>query len=451
MTVASNLHVLAQTSAERLLNCLAIGIVIALFAWLLLRLIGKRSSGTRFVFWFCALLTIAFSPFVQVGPAGGGQLVHRPVLTMPTAWALYMFAAWAGIALFGLLRVAAGLWHLRRLRRSCTTVAMAALDPVVRRTLREFRSSRPVELCTSDNLSVPTAIGFVKPAVVVPAWTLRDFSADELNTVVLHELAHLQRWDDWTNLTQKLLRALFFFHPAVWWLENRLALEREIACDDMVLAQIANPRAYAACLVSLAEKNLLRRGMALAQAAVGRMRQTSLRILRILDPRASHAVPVWRPAPWLVGAFSIACLISAAQAPKLVAFGNPSPEVIARSNATPALATSQSALLPSPQVVPVSYRESSAATRTTHAKRPAKATRIRQRKSVPAQTAPSVVRTGAPGMPHAPAVQQAVFVVMETQQFGDAGTVMWRVCVWRLTTGPEGTSRVVQEIVAKSI
>jgi Zn-dependent protease with chaperone function len=447
--IATDLHVLAQTSAERLLNSLAVGIVIALFAWLLLRVIGKRSSGTRFVVWFCALLTIAISPFVQVG-TGDSQLVHGSVVTMPRVWALYLFAAWAGIALFGLLHVGAGLWHLRRLRRSCRTVEPIELDPVVRQTLAEFRSSRPVELCTSDELSVPTAIGFVKPTVVVPAWTLRDLSADELNTVVLHELAHLGRWDDWTNLAQKVLRALFFFHPAVWWLESRLALEREIACDDMVVAQTANPRAYAACLVSIAERNLLRRGIALAQAAVGRMRQTSLRILRILDPRASHAVPVWRPAPWVVGAFSVACLISAAHAPKLVSFANGSPEVVTQSNAFASPTASQSTFAPSAQMIQASYKEPSTATTVTHAKRSAKATAMRRHKPVRTRTVPLIVRTSAPDSTQAPAVQQTVFVVMESQQFGDAGPVMWRVCVWRLMTGPQGT-RVVQEIVAKSI
>jgi beta-lactamase regulating signal transducer with metallopeptidase domain len=451
MMSATNLHVLAQTSAERLLNSLAVGIVIALLAWLLLRLIGKRGSGTRFVVWFCALLTIAVSPFVHVGSAVSSQFVHRSVLTIPSAWASYLFAAWAGIACFGLLRVAAGLWHLRRLRRSFTTLELPELDPAVRQILAQFRSSRPVELCSSDELSVPTAIGFANPAVVVPAWALRELSADELNTAVLHELAHLQRWDDWTNLAQKVLRALFFFHPAVWWLESRLALDREIACDDMVLAQTANPRAYAACLVSLAEKNLLRRGIALAQAAVGRMRQTSLRILRILDARASHAVPVWRPAPWLVGVFSVACLISAAHAPKLVSFGNTSAEIVAKADAPAAVTALQSAIVPSPRVIPASYKEPSAGTSMAHTKRPARAPAIRQRKPARAQTAPLVIRTSAPATTPVPTVQQTVFVVMESQQFGYAGPMMWRVCVWRLTTGPQGTTRVVQEIVAKSI
>src|SRR6266545_211248 len=210
MMAAFNLHALAQISAERLLNSLAEGLAIALSAGILLRLIGRRNSGTRFAVWFCALLAIAVSPFIEMGSAGGA-LLHpsSAAITMPRGWASYLFSAWAVIALLGLFRVAAGLWHLRTIRSSCNILGQEELDPLLRHTLAEFRSTRRVEVCASEELRVPTAIGFVKPAVVLPEWALRELSAAELNTVLLHELAHLRRWDDWTNLAQKLLRALF--------------------------------------------------------------------------------------------------------------------------------------------------------------------------------------------------------------------------------------------------
>src|SRR5215469_825838 len=318
------LHTIAQISAERMLNCLAQGILIALFAWIVLRVVGRRNSGTRFAVWFCALVAIAASPFLRISLTGSSNsAASSAALTMPVNSALYLFAAWAAFAVVGLARVAVGLWHLWKIRRSCRVVDLSTLDPMLQSTLADFRSLRRVEICTCDELRVPTAIGFVKPAVVFPKWALSELSAEELNTILLHELAHLRRWDDWTNLAQKVLRALFFFHPAVWWVERRLSLEREMACDDIVLAQTSNPRAYAQCLVSLAEKNLLlRRGMALAQAAVGRMQQTTQRVLQILDAHRPSGVRVWKPAPWVVGAFSVVCFVASNHAPKLVAFGN---------------------------------------------------------------------------------------------------------------------------------
>jgi beta-lactamase regulating signal transducer with metallopeptidase domain len=457
MMSALNLHAIAQMSAERMLNCLVEGIAIALFAWVLLRLAGRRNSGTRFAVWFCALLAIAVSPLVEISRGGTVGLVPRAnaAITMPRSWALYLFGAWTMIAAVGLIRVAAGLWHLRMIRRECTSVDSRALDPMLQQTLKQFSARRVVEIATSDKLRVPTAIGFLKPAVVLPSWAMRELSAPELNTVLLHELAHLRRWDDWTNLAQKVLRALFFFHPAVWWVESRLELEREMACDDIVLAETANPRAYAECLVSLAEKNFLRRGVALAQAAVGRMRQTSLRILQILDARRPRAVRVWKPAPWVVGAFSVACLVSSARAPKLVAFGEPT-ALPAQQSASIEMAHSEMPL-PSPaHIVPASFVERNSSPIATR-----RATQPKARTAVPqaarlvhhqqAASAPKLVRTSAPASPETVVPQQAVFVFMQGERYGDSGPVLWHIAIWRFTVLPHGAPQAPPEISSKSI
>lgn len=457
MMTALNLHAIAQMSAERMLNCLGEGIAIALFAWVLLRLARRRNSGTRFAVWFCALLAIAVSPLVEISRGGTAGLVPTAsaAITMPRSWALYLFGAWAVIAAVGLVRVATGLWHLRTIRRECTAIDLESLDSMLRHTLEQFPTGRKVEIATSGELRVPTAIGFLKPAVVLPSWAMRELSAAELNTVLLHELAHLRRWDDWTNLAQKVLRALFFFHPAVWWVESRLELEREMACDDMVLAETANPRAYAECLVSLAEKNFLRRGVALAQAAVGRMRQTSLRILRILDAGRPSAVRVWKPAPWVVGVFSVACLVSSARAPKLVAFGEP-PARSAQQSASIGMAHSEMPLASPAHIVPASFAERNSSPIAIR-----RATKPKARTAVPRaiqllhrQQAPSaakLVRASAPVSPETAVPQQAVFVFMQSEQYGDSGPVLWHIAIWRFTVLPQGAPQIPTEISSKSI
>ena len=457
MMTALKLQAIAQVSAERMLNCLAAGIVIALFAWVLLRLAGRRNSGTRFAVWFCALLAIAVSPLLEISrsaSAGPGSPANAAI-TMPRSWALYLFSAWATIAALGLIRVAAGLWHLWTIRCECATIDPEHLDPMLQHTLEQFRAGREVELATSNKLHVPTAVGLLKPAVVLPSWVMRELSAAELNTVLLHELAHLRRWDDWTILAQKVLRALFFFHPAVWWVESRLALEREMACDDIVLAETANPRAYAECLVSLAEKNFLRRGVALAQAAVGRMRQTSLRILQILDARRPRAVGVWKPAPWVVGAFSVACLVSSARAPKLVAFGEPNP-LRAQQSASIGMAHSEMPLALPAQIVPASFLERNSSPVATR-----RVTKPKSRTAVPqaarlahhqqAPSAPKLVRTSAPASPGTVVPQQAIFVFMQGERYGDSGPVLWHIAIWRFTVLPQGAPQASPEISSKSI
>jgi beta-lactamase regulating signal transducer with metallopeptidase domain len=444
---------------ERMLNGLIEGLAIAVFAWVLLRLIGRRNSGTRFAVWFCALVGIVVAPFVE---RSASIAMHSAgaAFTLPESWSFYLFGAWAAISFLGLIRVGAGLWHLRNVRKSCT--ALQSVDPVLRQTVKDFSGSRCAELCVSEILRVPTAIGFFKPAVVIPAWALHELSSAELHAVVLHELAHLRRWDDWTNLAQKILRALFFFHPAVWWVESRLSLEREMACDDLVLEQTANPRAYAECLVSLAEKNLLQRGLALAQAAVGRLRQTSLRILQILDVRRPKAVGVWQPAPWVVAGFSVVCLASAAHTPKLVAFGNGGVPVSAASS------LKDDSFSYAPPIIPASYVPSTngfttrakasmqepgarvsakpkAAVYKTKTQGSARIQRSRQNESVkpqisePPQRAVQMVRTAAVNAPPVVLMQEAVFVIVQDQPVSGAIPVMWHVSVWRFTVLPPAT------------
>jgi len=471
MTAAFNLSSLAQLSAERILNSTAEGIVIALLAWLLLRAMGPRNSGTRFAVWFVALLGIAALPLFGNWAATGGELAKRSEITLPASWALYIFAAWALVAAMGSLRVGIGFWHLHRLRKSCVPVDVAALDPLLQKTLAEFDSSRTVTLCVSDDLRVPTAIGFTKPLVAVPSWAMHELSTLELNAILLHELAHLRRRDDWTNLIQKMVGALLFFHPAVWWIEKKLVLEREMACDDLVLAetQTTSPRAYAECLVSLAEKSILRRGIALAQAAVDRLRNVSLRVTQILDVNRSRATRVWGPAPVLVGGVSLVCLIALSHAPtRLVSFESGAASLSA-TNAVAAddLAASQMSQMGA-RVVPAGLQVRSEGVRPAPSNSIAAVRKSAVKSSfraknkpdfIPARTvqrratAPMLVRTSMAGEGVAP---QPLFLVMQTEvvqtrQYDATGAVVWDLCVWRVTVIGPVQNKMEAGIAAKSI
>jgi len=231
-------------------------------------------------------------------------------------------------------KVGRAVWHLHKLRESSIPVEVASLEPSVRETLRRKQTWRNIALCTSEHVRVPTAIGLVKPAIVMPRWVMQELSPAELNQIVLHELAHLRRWDDWTNLAQQVVKALFFFHPAVWWIERKVTLEREMACDDAVLEETASPRAYAECLTHLAERSFLQRSIALAQAAVGRLSQTSQRVAQILDVnRPKGAVRIWKPVASLIVGVGVLGSVWALKTPQLIAFqdSEPSREELATS------------------------------------------------------------------------------------------------------------------------
>jgi BlaR1 peptidase M56 len=462
------LQPLAQLSAERILNCTAEGMVIALLAWVLLRAIGPRNSGTRFAVWFAALLGIAALPLVGSVGSQGSSLTKHSEITLPASWALYIFAAWAVVAALGLLRVGVGFWHLHRLRKNCMPVDTTTLDPLLQKTLAEFDPSREVTLCVSDELCVPTAIGFSKPLVVIPSWSLRELSALELNAILLHELAHLRRRDDWTNLAQKILGALLFFHPAVWWIEKKLALEREMACDDLVLAETksTNPRAYAECLVSLAEKSFLRRGIALAQAAVDRLRNVSLRVTRILDMNRPRTTGIWSPAPVLVGGGTLVCLLALSQTPtRLVSFENGATTL----SATNALAADDLEASPMSQMgaraIPARLqvrdeREKRSLAPAVKSEMKGSVMPAGKTEIVPASATQRRVRAATlvrASLTTDAASPQTLFVVtrtefVQTPRYDASGAVVWELSVWQVTViGPVQRTTTAAGIAAKLI
>jgi beta-lactamase regulating signal transducer with metallopeptidase domain len=322
----SSLHAIAELLSLRLLDSLVEGTLVCLLMSLLFRLTPRQNAATRFRLWFSVLIAIAVLPWVDGAFAHAGLSVsatHHAAVTLPHSWALYLLAVWSAMVIWFVMGLVRAMWHLSALRRDRVPVDAAELDPTLLATLQRCGGSRRIALCTSSQVRVPTAVGLFKPTILIPGWVIRELSSAELNQVLLHELAHFRRWDDWTNLAQQIVKAVFFFHPAVWWIDKRIAAEREIACDDAVLAETRSPRAYAECLAHLAEKSFVNRSIALVQAALGKVRQTSARIAEILDVnRPSPTSRPWISALSLVVILSLACCLFYSRTPRLVAFGN---------------------------------------------------------------------------------------------------------------------------------
>ncbi len=276
---------------------------------------------------------------------------------------------------------------------------------------------------------------------------MSELSVDELNQILLHELAHLRRWDDWTNLAQQLVKALFFFHPAVWWIERKVSLEREMACDDAVVAETASPRAYAECLTHLAEKTIIRRSLALAQAALGRIRQTSLRVAQILDVnRAAGSSRTWKPAVSFVAAFAVVCVLGISRAPRLIAFSDNPPRRAAASviaSVSPearGAQVSRVAFHAQPvRIVPASLQvhpvRPDVGTDRRHVSPLSSATKLTTRKVSHSNVHLARGTTAAPAAPAVTPVAftQTFFVVIESSENGASDQPMYQIQFWRMT------------------
>jgi hypothetical protein len=240
----------------------------------------------------------------------------------------------------------------------------------------------------------------------------------------------------------------------VWWIEKRISVEREMACDDAVLAETANPRGYATCLVSLLEKSLAQRRWSMVQAAVHRAREASLRLAQILDKNRPAATRVWKPALGIVGVFSIFCLALLPLAPQFVAFDRGARA--SRSDPVDAAAVSPPSFEPLLQpsvkaaaVVTAGLQTGeSSSLRTTGKGAIAKVVHARVHAhdvaghqlasavilSAPLNAAPArerVVETSASGdQETVPEFRTLIFI--ETTQYGNSDSAVWRVQVWRV-------------------
>ena len=459
MTVPE-LQTLVQICSERLLNSAAEGIVLACLVWLLLRLVGRQNSGTRFAIWLSALLAIVVLPFLSASSVTASHFPRLPPASMrgqiilSSSWALGLFAVWVVGAGLLLLRLSVGLWRVRDFRRNCSDLDIASLDPAIAGILRDFESHRRVKLCVSRDAAAPAAIGFFRAAIVLPAWLLPQLSAGDINIILLHELAHLRRRDDWTNLAQKIVKALFFFHPAVWWIENRLTLEREMACDDIVLAQAASPRAYASSLISFAEKLQCGRGLELAQALVSRMHQMSLRVAQILDTERPTHTGRWRPVLGLSAGMLVLVLGATPYVPQVVAF-----RAQPNQSSTPLMQAAR------PSLNTAAHPSEGAMIRTVAEGVEPRARFVSQARAIPAAFHPSttviplklkarsprqpaVVRTRASqeGLP----VQETI-VILRTTQYNASGSGVWTLCIWRVGGNSPAQSRLESAIFVSSI
>jgi beta-lactamase regulating signal transducer with metallopeptidase domain len=202
--------------------------------------------------------------------------------TLDYRWALVCAAACAAASLWALARLVAGLCAMRQLLRSAAE--LPTNDVAGYADLLELRSRGCVRLLASEDIDAPVAVGWMRPAIVLPRALLLIMSMDEVRQVLRHELEHLARRDDWASLVFACIRCLFPLLPALVWFEYQLRVAREMACDDAVL-RVARPHAYAANLARIAEISCHHRTPSLLPNLLSQPSQLARRIDHILTDR----------------------------------------------------------------------------------------------------------------------------------------------------------------------
>ena len=290
-------HLISTSPAELLIASIWQGLVLTALAWAAIKLAPGLRAANRFVLWLIVFLLVALLPCFAVSrgwlsayPSGLPTAPQSAFsLHLNVAWAFVLEGVWVLASLLSFASLLLSGIQMRRVLRS--SVPVPELPQEIQQVLtREGRG--PVEVRLSDAVDAPSVIGFFHPVVVVPGSLWTELATTDLKHIIQHEMAHLDRGDDWTNLLQKLLRALCPLNPALFWAERHLCREREQACDDAVLDAAGNARAYATCLTNLAENRLVKRVTSLAPGFWQRHSELAGRVENILH-RRRHL------GPWL--------------------------------------------------------------------------------------------------------------------------------------------------------
>ena len=186
-----------------------------------------------------------------------------------------------GVAIF-MLRLLGGVSYIYYLKSRMNFPTDEYWGDMMARLAKQAGIKKSVELVESALVRTPMVIGHLKPMILFPMGVINRLAPSEVEAILAHELAHVLRNDYIFNVLQSVVEALFYFHPAVWWLSSQVRNERESACDDIAIELINSKMNYAKALVTIQEMAYYPLSPALGFAGQ-RQNQFVLRIKRILN------------------------------------------------------------------------------------------------------------------------------------------------------------------------
>ena len=232
------------------------------------------------------VLKAPFPPGWIVHASTGGGAPSNPLLAAIAPWLAPLWIA--GVWIF-YVRHIAGWMSVNRLRRRGVCSAPERWQRELVRLSDRLRLARPVQLLESCLADAPIVIGHFRPLILMPMGLLAGLPPAQVEAILLHELAHIRRYDYLANILQRLLEGLLFYHPAVWWMSRVIGAERENCCDDVAVVTSGNAHEYAVALAALEQSRWSAREPAVAATGGSLVK----RIRRLLYPKGSNGA--WTP------------------------------------------------------------------------------------------------------------------------------------------------------------
>jgi beta-lactamase regulating signal transducer with metallopeptidase domain len=224
------------------------------------------------------------------GPAATPATGNTAVAPSPEKWPLTAIAGmlWLLGTTLVLLRLAVGTWKVGQLAKHGDRVDDGEWLSLTQRIAKRLGITRPLTLLRGDRLAVPVTWGVVYPAVLLPP-DAEEWNDERRRFVLVHEMAHVKRFDALTQLLSQLTVSILWFDPFLWYAAHRMRVEREHACDDYVLREGTTPSLYAGELLEMVQSIGTRphehAAPAFAALAMARRSEFEGRMLAILDKR----------------------------------------------------------------------------------------------------------------------------------------------------------------------
>ena len=178
-----------------------------------------------------------------------------------------------------------GLVVLYRLKTAATCSVDRVLNSTLAKLLIRMQVGRKIKLLQSACAESPFVIGVIRPVIVFPTSLLTQLSPEQIEAILIHELAHICRHDYLVNLFQVVIDTILFYHPATWWISTRIRSERENCCDDIVVKTTAERDIYIAALAVIAESRTSLAPAASSAPLLHRIR----RLLGVSDHRRQYS------------------------------------------------------------------------------------------------------------------------------------------------------------------
>jgi beta-lactamase regulating signal transducer with metallopeptidase domain len=196
------------------------------------------------------------------------------------AHASLVVVTWFILFLARFVKVLSGLVYVQRIRHYQTSPAPADWELRLTQLLEKLQIKVRVSLLESALVKVPVVVGILKPVILVPVGMLARLSPQQVESILIHELAHILRRDYLFNLLQNLVDTLFFFNPALLWVSSLIRGERENCCDDIAIGETKSRKQFVEALVSFHEYTQSVQGYALSFA--GKENHVLRRVKRIV-------------------------------------------------------------------------------------------------------------------------------------------------------------------------